>query len=103
MKRKQGVTMNNFSNYNSHKDETQAIRWVTMMTVFWLALGLGVGAVMALLFAPTSGKKLRRNLSRGVEDRLDSGQEAIEPVVKRLEKEVGELRHTLEERIAKLR
>jgi hypothetical protein len=103
MKRKQGVTMNSFLSHNSHRDETHAIRWVTMMTVLWLALGLGAGAVMALLFAPTSGKKLRRNLSRGMEDRLESGQDAIEPVVKRLEKEVGELRHTLEERIAKLR
>jgi gas vesicle protein len=55
--------------------------------------------VLALLFAPSSGKKVRDNLAKSVGEGLNTGQEAIEPVVKRLEKEFGELRKSVEERL----
>ncbi|MCC6457115.1 MAG: YtxH domain-containing protein [Caldilineaceae bacterium] len=90
------------SNYRIQK-QTQATGQIIIWSILSLLVGVGIGAMMALLNAPASGKKTRRKLARSVEDGLDSGQEAIEPVVKKLEKEVGELRHTLEERIAKLR
>jgi gas vesicle protein len=90
------------SNYRIQK-QTQATGQIVMWSIVSLLVGVGIGAMMALLNAPASGKKTRRKLARSVEDGLDSGHEAIEPVVKKLEKEVGELRHTLEERIAKLR
>jgi gas vesicle protein len=83
--------------------QTQATGQIVMWSILSLLVGVGIGAMMALLNAPTSGKRTRRKLTRKMEDGLDSGQEAIEPVVKKLEKEVGELRHTLEERLAKLR
>jgi gas vesicle protein len=95
--------MSNSRIYYSREAETQAIRQITMMTVLWLAVGLAIGVVMALLFAPSTGQKTRNNLLKSFEEGLDSGQEAIEPVVKKLEKEVGELRQTVEERISKLR
>jgi gas vesicle protein len=95
--------MNNSRVYYSREAEVKAIRQMTLWTVLCLALGLGVGAVVALLFAPTSGTKTRNSLSRNFEEGLNNGQDAIEPVVKRLEKEMGELRQTVEDRIAKLR
>jgi gas vesicle protein len=95
--------MSNSRTYYSREAESDAIRRITIMAVLWLALGLSVGAVMALLFAPAAGKKTRHSLTRNFEDGLNSGQDAIEPVVKRLEKEMGELRQTLEERVAKLK
>lgn len=95
--------MSNSRIYYSKEAESAAMRRITVMTVLFMALGLGVGAVMALLYAPNAGKKTRHSLSQSIEEGLESGQDAIEPVVKRLEKEMGELRQTVEERIAKLR
>jgi gas vesicle protein len=95
--------MNKSRIYYSNDAEAKAIRQMTIMTLIWLAVGLGIGAIMALFFAPTSSKKLRKSLSKNFEEGLNSGQEAIEPVVKKLEKEVADLRHTLEDRIAKLK
>lgn len=48
----------------------------------WLLAGLGLGASVALLFAPKSGRETRRYLSRMAEDSRDrlaeSGQEVLE-------------------------
>lgn len=71
--------------------------------LIWFLVGLGAGTAAALLYAPQTGKKTRRELRKDIESTLDDGQDAIEPVVKRLEKEMGELRHTLEEQMSKLR
>jgi gas vesicle protein len=94
--------MNNRIFY-SQEAEAKAMRKITLLTVLWLTLGLGIGAIMALLYAPTAGKKTRRNLTKNFVEGLSSGQDALDPVIKRLEKEVGELRDTVEERIAKMR
>jgi hypothetical protein len=89
--------------YYSQEAEDQAMRKITLLTVLWLMLGLGVGAVMALLYAPRAGKKTRRSLTKNIEEGLSSGQDAFDPVVKRLEKEMGELRDSVEDRFAKMR
>jgi gas vesicle protein len=39
--------------------------------VTFLMIGLGVGAFIALLLAPKSGKQLRKDLRRGYEDAVD--------------------------------
>ncbi len=89
--------------YYSQEAETAAMRRMTIVTLVWLVLGLGVGAAMALLYAPKSGKKTRHDLSKALENGFDSGQDTLAPVVKRLEKEMSELRETMEDRISKLR
>jgi len=40
--------------------------------VTFLMIGLGAGALAALLFAPKSGRQLRRDLKRGYEDARES-------------------------------
>ena len=48
----------------------------------WLLAGLGLGAGIALLFAPESGRETRRRLTRMAEDSRDrlteSGQEILD-------------------------
>lgn len=95
--------MSNTRIYYSQEAEAKAMRRMTMMTVLWLALGLTIGTVMALLYAPTAGKKTRENLTKNFEDSWKDSQDVIEPVVDRLEKEIGELRQTVEDRIAKMK
>lgn len=91
--------MNNDRIYYSHDAEMHAMRDRTVLTLVFLMFGLGIGAVLALLFAPSSGKKVRDNLAKSVGEGLNTGQEAIEPVVKRLEKEFSELRKSVEDRL----
>lgn len=40
------------------------IKYVKMRTLFYLLLGFSLGMVVALLFAPSSGKKTRKRLSK---------------------------------------
>jgi gas vesicle protein len=94
--------MNNDRIYYSHNAEMHAIRSMTRLTVLYLALGLGIGAVLVLLFAPTSGKKIRDELAKTIEDGLQNGREVVEPMAKRLEKDLDELHKNVEERINKL-
>jgi gas vesicle protein len=91
--------MNNDRVYYSRDAEIHAIRKTTALALFFLALGLGIGTAMALLFAPSSGKKVRHNLAQSVEAGLKDGRDAVEPVVQRLEEEFAELRKKVEERL----
>jgi len=91
--------MNDDRVYYSHDAEVHAMRARTVLTLGFLTFGLGIGAILALLFAPSSGKKTRHELAKSVEDGWNSGRDTIEPVVKRLDKELTELRKNVEERL----
>jgi len=91
--------MNNDRIYYSHDAETQAMRELTKLTLLCLMLGLGIGAAVAFLFAPSTGKKVRHDLAQSMEDGLNNGQEALGPMVRRLEKELSDVRKNVEERV----
>ena len=91
------------STYYSRDAEMRAARENALTTLVLLAIGLAVGTALALLFAPNSGTKTRRELGHAIEDRLNSGRDAIEPSLKRLEKEFADLRKKVDERIGDLR
>ena len=44
----------------------------------WLLLGAVVGAGLALLFAPRSGKEMRRNLGKGLQNLRDMADETLD-------------------------
>jgi gas vesicle protein len=89
--------------YYSHDAELRARRETTITTLLRLILGLSIGAVVALLFAPSSGKKTRADLAKTVEEGLNSGRDAVEPLVKRMEEELGDLRKKVEEQVGNLK
>lgn len=47
----------------------------TGTAVAMLLIGLGIGAVVALLYAPKTGKQIRKTLRRRVEDARDTMQD----------------------------
>jgi gas vesicle protein len=67
--------------------------------LIFMALGLGIGAVLALMFAPKSGEKLRSELANNLGDSLEGGREATNKALHRLEKDFGDLRKRVEERL----
>jgi gas vesicle protein len=83
--------------YYSHEAEMHAMRNRTVLALVLLTCGLGIGAALALLFAPSSGKTTRHDLRKGVEEGLNTGRDAVEPVVKRVEKELDGLKKNVEE------
>lgn len=91
--------MNNERIYYSHDAEIHAVREMTKLMALCVMLGLGIGAVVAILFSPLSGKEVREDLSKTVEHGLNNGREAVQPVVKRVEKELGELQKSVEDRL----
>lgn len=91
--------MENDRVYYSHEAKTHAVREITRLMVFCLMVGLGIGAALALLFAPTSSKKVREDLTRMMGQGWNNGREAVEPMVKRIEKEFDGLQKTVEEHL----
>ena len=91
--------MNTDRIYYSHDAEMHAMRDRTMQVTLFLTFGLVIGATMALLFAPSSGRITRHDLAEGVEDGIHSSRETIEPLVKRLEEQFNELRKSVEDRL----
>ncbi len=89
--------------YYSREAEMRAARDKSMATLVFLAFGLGVGAALALLFAPKPGDKVREDLAHTVGEGLNSGRDAVEPALKRLEKEFADLRKKVDDRIGDLR
>jgi len=73
--------------------------------ITFLLIGLGAGALTALLFAPKSGKQLRRDIRRKYEDAMDTigewkedAKEAAEEMMER----GGEMAENLRDRVAPL-
>lgn len=81
--------------YYSHDAEIQAMREMNRWLALFLMVGLGIGAALALLFAPKSGKKVRADITKSMEHSLNNGRDAVEPIVKRVEKEIGDLGKTI--------
>jgi gas vesicle protein len=94
--------MNNDRVYYSHDAETQAKREMIAFTMLALTLGLGIGTLLALLFAPSSGKKARHDIAKSMGQDWENGRDAVDPMVKRLEEKVGELLKNIEERVTHL-
>jgi len=75
--------------------------------ITFLLIGLGAGAAVALLFAPKSGKQLRRDVRRQYDDTvdmLDGWKEGVkaraEKVVERGSEWADELKESAREKVA---
>jgi hypothetical protein len=85
---KQGVILMNQRTYYSEEAKQRAMRERGIIVALMLSLGLGIGAALALLFAPKQGDELRHDLVDTLEDRFSS-----------VERQVADLRGRVEERI----
>ncbi|HLU09451.1 MAG TPA: YtxH domain-containing protein [Oceanobacillus sp.] len=80
--------------YYSHEAEMRANRERAVAVMMFLALGVGIGTVLALMFAPKSGEKLRAEIARSMEDSLGRGN-----AFKQLSQDFSDLRKSIEDRL----
>jgi len=92
-------TMNTDRIYYSRDAELQATRDKTVMAVILMAIGVGVGAMLALLFAPAAGTETRHDLAHKFEAGVNDGRDTVEPMMKKLEHEIADLRQRFQDRI----
>lgn len=86
--------------YYSREAERRVARERLALTLMCVLFGLGMGSVLALLFAPTTGKKTRDDITHTVESGVKSGRDRIEPAIGQIEHEISVLRKKVEERLS---
>ena len=59
-------------------DYQQSDRSTVSTAITFLFIGLGIGALAALLFAPRSGRQMRKLLRRKYEDAVEQADELLE-------------------------
>ena len=98
----EGQAMNNNRTYYSREAESRVDHEKVLLTLIFMVFGLGIGTALALLFAPHPGKETRDELAHAMEEGLSNGREAVNPTLKRLEKEFAELRKKVDDRISEM-
>jgi gas vesicle protein len=83
--------------YYSREAEMKAKREQTLAMILFLGLGVSIGGILALLFAPNSGEDTRQELSSAFEDRFEDSREATQQALHRMEGQVSDLRKRLDE------
>ncbi len=81
--------------YYSSEARSQAMRERKMIAIIAMALGLAIGGIIALLFAPESGEELREDLGEYAEDALKSGRKTAS----RLGNNLHDAREAIEDRV----
>jgi len=66
-----------------------------MKEIFYFLLGASVGAVVALLFAPQSGKELRANLQSTADESLQAIQEEWQAGMERIQEHLDQTKSDL--------
>jgi len=85
--------------YYSREAEMKAQQERLTFALILMALGLGLGAVIALIFAPQSGKITRKVLSEQAEQAYDNSREATSKALDNLQHDFDRLRKEVNERL----
>jgi len=89
--------------YYSEEAEAKAKRQTTMMAAGVLLLGLVLGGIAALLFAPQKGEKTRSNIADELESGIDQSRDSTQKALERLEREYHSLRKEVEKMLSSVR
>lgn len=67
-----------------------------------LAVGLGIGALVAMLLAPGDGEKTRRVLADALEEGYRRGRQATDDALGQLERDIPNLRKRVDSLLSKM-
>jgi gas vesicle protein len=96
-----GDTAMNERIYYSREAEMQAQRARTVMAVAVMVVGMGVGTIMALLFAPKPGRDTREALADSAGHMYENSRESTGKMIESLRKDFDKFRSDVEERLQK--
>lgn len=85
--------------YYSREAEQMAAQQRTVLALIVMLLGLGLGAVVALLFAPRKGDEVRKEIANQAENFYENGRESTNKAFKELQKDFDKLRGDVEDRL----
>jgi len=85
--------------YYSREAEEMAAQQRTVLALIVMLLGLGLGAIVALLFAPRKGDDVRKDIAKNAEHLYDNGRETTGKAFKELQKDFDKLRSDVEDRL----
>lgn len=85
--------------YYSREAEQMAAQQRTVLALIVMLLGLGLGAVVALLFAPRKGDEVRKEIANQAENFYENGRENTSKAFKELQKDFDKLRGDVEDRL----
>lgn len=85
--------------YYSREAEQLAAQQRTILALVVMLLGLGLGAVVALLFAPRKGEDIRNEIAKEAGTLYENGRETTNKTLKELQKDFDKLRGDIEERM----
>lgn len=88
--------------YYSEEAAERARKQQGAMIVTVMLLGLALGAVIAILYAPREGKKTRKMLGKELGGSLDSGRDRADDTIKDTVKKLDEQFRTLRGEMDKL-
>lgn len=89
--------------YYSEEAKHRAERRRTTTALAFMLLGAGIGAVLAMLFAPEEGEELRGEISNRVGDQVDNGLETANNAIRNLEQKYNDLRNYVDETVSKIK
>jgi gas vesicle protein len=85
--------------YYSREAEDLAAQQRTILALVVMLLGLGLGAIVALLFAPRKGDDVRKDIAKNAEHLYDNSRESTAKALKELQKDFDKLRGDVEDRL----
>jgi hypothetical protein len=89
--------------YYSEEAERIAKRQRMVSMIIFSAMGIGIGGLLALLFAPHRELTMREKFTDKVEDGLKSGRDVTGDALKRLEQEYQNLRDQVEKLVSNVK
>jgi gas vesicle protein len=92
--------MSNRVYYSAEAEELMQRR--SMVTALaMMVVGLGIGALIAMLFAPGEGEKTRRMVADAIEESYRRGRDATDDALSQLEKDIPNLRKRVDSMLSK--
>ncbi len=89
--------------YYSQEAEARATRERNTAILMFFGLGTAIGAIMALLLTPKSGSDVRDELSDRIEQGIEDGRDTSRTAIRRLERELADVRKRLEDALDDVR
>lgn len=85
--------------YYSRDAEQRAQQQRVIIALAMITIGVGIGTVLAMLFAPRAGEETRKVLANQVGHAYDEGREMTNGTLDNLRKEFDRLRSDVEDRL----